>query len=762
MTAAVAEVRPAEGPLAAAPRRGVRPEMLLAALAFFVSGAAGLVYQVAWQRILALHSGIGIYSIAMIVGAFMAGLGVGSHVGGLFSLRLDARRSLRMFAIVELGIAAFGALSCWLYYDLLYLKASWLYSPAWRAGLLHFAGLFVPTFLMGTSLPFLVRGMVAEVRTAGRTIGILYGINLLGAAVGSALTPWVLIRIWGIRHAVYFAAAGNVIAAVLGVAAGALLLRGSRESAEEALAAGDVPAERHRFRLWLALYALSGFAALALEILWFRVLEMAVKSTAFTFGTMLAVYLLGSSLGCLAGAPLVARLRRPLKTFLTLQCALLLYAGIAITLLVTLPPTTPGYAWYIGYWGKGWYGLGSNWEPEQFFHLYVWLPLAIFGIPTILMGLSFPTLQRAVHDDLRTSGRKVGLLQAANIGGCVAGSLLVGLVALDRLGTTGTFRVLMLVGVAFALVGMRKFGWRSSFAVLGLALAATAAYIPAQRAFWMRLHGTTDPRVLMAEDASGVGALVPRATGVWNVFVHGKAHSWIPFGGIHTRLGAAPAMIHPAPVDVAIIGLGSGDTAWASASRPETKSLTVFEISGPQPRLLRDLAATGLFPELGRLLDDPRLRVRVADGRTALEQEGRLYDLIEADALWPFAPYAGNLYSVEFFRQCMRRLKPGGILCTWAPTPRVYASFTQAAPFIAGLPDRSVLFGSNEHIEIDVQAWRARALSPPVVAYLGADGAQGTAQLLTRVQQLHRFRRRQLHKNMNFDLFPRDEFHSPE
>jgi SAM-dependent methyltransferase len=266
----------------------------------------------------------------------------------------------------------------------------------------------------------------------------------------------------------------------------------------------------------------------------------------------------------------------------------------------------------------------------------------------------------------------------------------------------------------------------------------------------------------MEEDASGVGALVPQPTGAWSVYVHGRAHSWIPFGGIHTRLGAAPAMIHPAPVDVAIIGLGSGDTAWASASRPETRSLTVFEISGPQPRLLRRLAAAHDFPDLARLLDDPRLRIRVADGRTALEQEGRLYDVIEADALWPIAPYAGNLYSVEFFRQCMRRLKPGGILCTWAPTPRVYASFTQAAPFIAGLPDRSVLFGSNEPFAIDPETWRARAKSPEVVAYLGQDGAAGTSELLGRVQQLHRMKRRQLLKNMNFDLFPRDEFHSPD
>ena len=760
MTAAVAEALAAVAP----PRRGrrARPELLLAGIAFFVSGASGLVYQVSWQRILALHSGVGIYSIAMIVGAFMAGLGVGSHFGGLFSLRIDARRSLRLFALVELAIAVFGALSCWIYYDLLYLKAAWMYSPAWRAGLLHFAGLFVPTFLMGTSLPFLVRGLVADVRTAGRTIGLLYGINLLGAACGAALTPWVLIRLFGIRDAVLFAAAGNALAGALGLAAGRFLRHAPiPDEGPESSVADRVPPAPQRFTLWLALYALSGFCALALEILWFRVLEMAVKSTAFTFGTVLSLYLLGAALGCLAGAPLVARLRAPLKTFLVLQCALLAYSGAAIAVLVALPPQMPVYSWFVRYWGKGWFGLGTTWEPEQFWHLYVLLPSVIFAVPTVLMGVSFPTLQRAVHDDLRSSGRKVGLLQAANIAGCVAGSLLVGLVALDWMGTTGTFRALMIIGLVFAAVGARHFGWRSAFAPLALALAALAILIPGQRRFWLRLHGANDPAVLLKEDASGVGALVPQPNGNWVVFVHGKSHSWIPFGGIHSRLGAAPSMMHPAPLDVAIIGLGSGDTAWASASRPETRSLTVFEISGPQPALLRQLADIHPFPELRHLLDDPRLRIRVADGRNALEQEGILYDVIEADALWPIAPYSGNLYSVEFFQQCMRRLKPGGILCTWAPTPRVYASFTQAAPYIVGLGDRSVLFGSNEPIEMDIGTWRRRALSPESVRYLGEESAGGTAWLLERVQPLHRLRRRQLVRHMNLDLFPRDEFHSP-
>src|SRR5687767_8304170 len=148
-------------------------------LSFFFSGAAALVYQVSWQRILALQSGVGIYSIAMIVGAFMAGLGAGSHLGGVFSGRVSPRRALRVFLGIEVGIAAFGAASCWLYYDFLYTRHAPLYGDPWRAALLHFGGLLLPTLLMGMSLPFLVRAVVVEAQGASRLVGYLYGVNVL-------------------------------------------------------------------------------------------------------------------------------------------------------------------------------------------------------------------------------------------------------------------------------------------------------------------------------------------------------------------------------------------------------------------------------------------------------------------------------------------------------------------------------------------------------------------------------------------------------
>ncbi len=734
---------------------------LLVAAAFILSGAAGLVYQVAWQRILALHSGIGIYSVAMIVASFMAGLGLGSLAGGRLTVRASRRAALGSFGLLELTIGAFGAASCWFYYDLLYLRGSWLYGTAWRAGALHFLGLLLPTALMGMTLPFLVRAFVRDVPSAGRTIGLLYGLNLLGAAAGALVTPWVLIRFTGIRGAVLAAAAANVASG--GTALLLSLLRRERDAPEPPSApvpAAASPVARGLVR-WALLYGLSGFIALSLEMLWFRVLDVAVKASAFAFGTLLALYLLGSAAGCLAVAVRGIRFARPLRTFLLCQCLLLICTALAVIAIGRLPVRTPGFETFFDYWGRG-FGLtlGQAGEPGLVALLYLAFPLLLFGLPTVLMGVSFPALQQAVHDDPRQSGRRVGTLQAVNIAGCVAGSLLLGLPGLTLLGTTASLRVLVLLGLVFAVVGVRAFGPRL-FAPLGVALLLSALALPGQDRLWARLHGRAPGAdVLVDEDASGVATLARRGD-TWLVYVNGKEHSWIPFGGAHSTLGAGPALVHPEPRSVAVVGLGSGDTIWAAGCRAETTSLVVFEIAAPQPRLLRRLAATSALPQLEQLFADPRLRISIEDGRNAIARSSESFDVIEADALWPHVGYSGNLYSVEFFERCAAKLRPSGVMCTWAPTRRVQHTFLHVFPHVLATPDRSVLIGSRDPLPFAPAEWRGRLDTPAVSAYLGRRIRKATAQLLARLQPVPHAERSASEVDLDRDLFPRDEFLTP-
>ena len=226
-----------------------------------------------------------------------------------------------------------------------------------------------------------------------------------------------------------------------------------------------------------------------------------------------------------------------------------------------------------------------------------------------------------------------------------------------------------------------------------------------------------------------------------------------------TSRGAVPAILHAAPRDVAIIGLGTGGTAWAAACRPETARVTVYEIFGPQRRLLEAFRGLDLYAPLEGFLRDPRVGIEVADGRNALDHSARQFDLIEADPIFPDRAYSGNLYSVEFFRRCARKLKPGGFVCTWAPTARIYASFQAAFAHVVGLENRSIVVGSNDPIPIEVEAWAARATSPAVASYLGADLSQEVLKRVQKCKPLVRTGRRAV--DLNHDLFPRDEFLSP-
>jgi spermidine synthase len=160
--------------------------------------------------------------------------------------------------------------------------------------------------------------------------------------------------------------------------------------------------------LWLALYAGSGFCALSLEMLWFRMTDVAVKSTAFTFGTVLSAYLLGLATGSLFGIPFARRLREPLRGFLVCQCLILLYSG-AVLVALTQMPQDGVLAWYASYWAQPQgFRLGAAPDRATLVRLYMVIPAILFGPATVLMGLSFPVLQRAVQNDPRTSGYKVG------------------------------------------------------------------------------------------------------------------------------------------------------------------------------------------------------------------------------------------------------------------------------------------------------------------------------------------------------------------
>jgi predicted membrane-bound spermidine synthase len=782
-------------------RSGEAAAHALVFVLFFTSGFAALLYQVIWQRVLALFSGADVYSVTIIVAAFMAGLGCGSLVGGHVADRVSAGRRVLLFALAELAVAAFAFVSLPLYHDVLHERFGHLGGSPLTLALLLFVSLLWPTFFMGMSLPLLARALTRRVEGSADTVGALYAVNTLGAAVGALLTTWVLVRTLGFDATVRLGAWLNV-----GAAAGALLLRpffaaaATRDASPGPAAVGAAaPAEPSGAQrglavpAWIAIYGVSGFVALSLEIAWFRLLGVVVKSTAFTFGTLLSLYLAGLTVGTVAGIRWARRSARPAAVFLLLQAGVSAYAGLSLlalgAMLARLPAMEPLQQYLASYepldmrlaldafgtllsapsslGGDGAYAL------KQFLMLYVAVPLVVIGPPTVMMGLSFPLLQKVVQRDLASLGRRVGWLQTSNICGSMLGAGLTGWVFLRYLGTAATLRLLVLLGVFF--LGLAVHVWRGRRAATGGAVAALAVClvalaIPGQASLWATLHGTTRDRVLSAEDGSGLSVLKSRDPGLRGgigVYANGLGQSDIPFPDHHLTLGMLPAMLHPDPRRIAIIGLGSGATLYAAGGRAETTRITSIEIVAPQLETLRQLDRRQRYGGVQSVLEDPRIEFLFADARAVLRQGDERYDVIEADALRPTSAYAGNLFSLEYFTLLRERLAPGGLAVSWAPTERVVDTFVRVFPHavlcVAG--GVRVLLGSDRPIAWDGAALRARLTSDFSRAYYARAGVdvERYARIFGAVEPTFfspRDDRRGL-TDVNTDLFPRDEFLVP-
>jgi MFS family permease len=526
---------------------------------------------------------------------------------------------------------------------------------------------------------------------------------------------------------------------------------------------------------WIVIYGLSGFLALSLEIVWFRLLGVMVKSTAFTFGTLLSVYLIGLALGALFGSVCAAWIRRPAPVFLTLQTAVGLSAAGIFAVFIGIADDV---GWVREYFAR--YDpldvprsveqlagivsglVGADTAPDvpwTFVVFYFGLPALLILLPTFLMGFSFPVLQRVVQTDLDRLGRRVGLLLVANVAGSVVGTVFTGWVLLNVLGTAGTLKAVTALSLVFVLFAVKR-------AVLSgamvLAMALTLVVMPGAERLWARLHGTTSDRIVYGEDASGLSVLrvepsasQPRTT----VFVNGLGQSMMPYGEVHTALGMLPAFVHADPRHVAIVGLGSGDTVYGAAGRREIERITCVEIIRPQLGTLRELSAVHPYRGLQSLLSDPRVEHIAGDGRILLMHAAPGFDIIEADALRPSSAYSGNLYSDEYFRLVRDRLRPKGLAATWAPTERVHNGFIRVFPYVVSLP--GILLGSNDPIEIDRAAIAMRLADPRVREHYeraGINVDQLVADYLAAPMLYGPDFDRGRLVDFNTDLFPKDEY----
>jgi hypothetical protein len=222
-------------------------------------------------------------------------------------------------------------------------------------------------------------------------------------------------------------------------------------------------------------------------------------------------------------------------------------------------------------------------------------------------------------------------------------------------------------------------------------------------------------------------------------------------------------VLHPNPQDILIIGQGTGGTPIAAGVNPKTQRIQIVDIVAPVFGVMRQVA---LGPGQGALHEtvrayysDPRYARTVADARHVLLTERAQYDIIEADAIYPTTALAGQLYSVDFFRLAMSRLKPSGYVVQWFPTTRTLASFLRAFPYVVRV--NFVLIGSGNPIGYSRErlAEELAGSAGDYLARMGWDRNDVAALLLSGPEQRWNPMDERDDEDVNTDLFPKDEYY---
>ncbi|MBF0293374.1 MAG: fused MFS/spermidine synthase [Nitrospinae bacterium] len=739
-----------------------KEKTLLASLyaVFALSGFSALVYQVAWQRMIGLFSGSDSVSSAIVVGAFLLGIGAGSLLGGWIADRLANRTAFIIFGFLEFGTAWFALSSKTIYYDLMFEKLIPLSSNYGVIFIIVFASLLLPTTLMGMSLPLLSKATTSDITLAPGRIGALYGVNTFGAGIGALAAGLYLIGTYGYVDTIRLAAALNIFAGLtaLFLVAARLVSPDSRLNDQALPLAGAEPGKTPWLVWrWCFLALASGFISISLEMIWFRCLGLLTHSSPYSFSLALGVFLLGDAAGIIIGAKVSDRVKDTGRLFVLMQGAVAIYALAALWVV------------YVGYGDDDYFAYLNNKTHLRLVaeNLTVIGLLSFFIIlpPAVIMGMSFPVIHKAVQNDRAVVGRRVGLIQISNIFGNVAGSIVTGLFIFRVWGTSTAVKITAAVAcvLLITLILWRKKGGdtrphkRMTSALAAVALAWVFLF-PSSGDLWSRFVAGGDAQCSVEEDHTGVTALCHDRAHM-TLYNNGKDQGYLPFSNRHIFNSVFGPIVHPNPEKMLIIGVGGGGQAYTLGLNPATQKIRAVEIVHPVYDVLRGFAASGGRMGIDRLLADKRYDFGTGDGRRELFLTSEKYDIIQPDAITAVEAQSGLLYSVEFFTQVRETLEDDGLALQWVPTERASMTFLSVFPYVVQV--NSLMIGSKMPIPFSMPDILARIEQPQTRNYLKAGHVDVAALVETlRSAQVKFFTpdSKPAISSVNTDLFPKDEF----
>ncbi|HEY2388129.1 MAG TPA: fused MFS/spermidine synthase [Candidatus Binatia bacterium] len=645
------------------------------------SGAAALIYEVLWLREISLVMGHTVYALAAILTAFLGGLTLGAALGGRWTERYGA--SLGLYAALELAIAVLALLLPLLTHALsplvgvLYREIGGAFA-AYSLAQFLLCGVVVllPTVFMGATLPIVTQIVLRARRDIAAGAGTLYALNSIGGALGAAGAGFVLLPALGSFRA------GLVAAALNATAAAAALWLGRRRAAagaapddagpacqdgtldaaaddvtvggEDATAAWPTPS----LRALTILYALFGFANLALEVGWARLVTLSIGSTTQGFTITLVTYIAGLAAGSFVVPRLALLRRRPVEAIVALHAVIALWTLGSLAYLGDLPDRV-GRLLHV----PGGRGFGAVLWAETL------LVGATIALPTIAMGGVFPLVAALLRRSVRSSGRAVGAGYAANSIGNIVGSFVAGFVLVPTIGMRGAIVLSALltsaIAVGYLVPALRR--GRPLPALAALALVGTTALLAQRAPGWSAQRITSGP-YFHAQDLGtlidyreGASAIVAvKQIGGQRTMQVGGIREATSGSSLPNYLGHLAMLLHGPARSALVVGLGSGTTLASVLAHP-VEHVDCVEIS----REVIDVAREYFAEFVGAPLADPRVHMILGDGRNHLRHDDERYDVIVSQPSYPWVSGAGGLFTREYFADVRAHLAPGGLAVAW-------------------------------------------------------------------------------------------------
>lgn len=730
-------------------------------LIFFFSGSAGLAYEIVWVRQLSLIFGVSIYAVSAVLVAFLGGLGIGAE---FFGRKLNQGAApIRLYALLEILLGVYVLLFPLIFKILekLYLVLHpgtvgvSFYVIALRF-ILAVSVLIIPTILMGGTLPALARFFAKYESDAGRLAGKLYAVNTLGAMVGCFAAGFWMIEHLGLSGTLRVGAVINIMTGVIAwtIAGEPGWLQKAATTLEKTNKIRKEIYEHKWDSTLLLLFGVSGFSALALQVLWTRMLILLLNNTTYAFSLILSVFLFGIGSGS-------ALIYYVIKKSAEKNCAIFAFFQIGIGIFAMLSlfglmlnQYVIGIISALMKDGSSLVNLLPGGQPMA--AALVFSFLIIFPC-TLLMGGSFPLIVESLTSNLSKIGGTLGRVYAVNILGSVLGSLIAGYVLIPFIGIQkGLIAVSLIPIIGGGYLIITRFNkYRPAIAGLSIMVILPVILILIYKGdipFLLNVRKLDlGSSVEFYREGPSATVLVSYMKTDTTVGRKPIRRLWIngdPIAGtfrealqLEKLQAHIPLLLHPDPKNALIICFGTGSTAGAAATHG-LENVTAVDISPEVFTAAEKFKAGNL-----NIMSNPVLTAVKEDGRNFLLTTRRFFDFITSEPPPPSNAGIVSLYTTEYYQLVKKRLKLGGIVSQWVPLHHLSEKDFRilVASFLAVFPKANmwytkwdaILIGAKDEIEIDLNQIAVKMKNPAVAESLRVIGITNSYQLVSNYMMGH-------------------------